>query len=540
MIDLDRLSEYLRKSSANTIVLSFSDIERIIESELPVEAKQTAKWWWNIKDSKKAKSWLDCGYSTFDQKSIPERGSVCFKRTERKSELQKGFSRLLYFLTDRDAELHQKVMAVLEIFVTPILTLLALYVAVFPIKTQHQVRIDFANLVSEGDYAVENRNFLEAATYYHKASLTSYDVYSAAYSLHQEGACYMLYGLVENDEDYLNRALMIFENIANTPEYENTEKYQEAVIDLCYLYKPLGYDWQDEKWCSIVKKLEAMFNFNDLENISEEKIPVFISAAVNLGYYYKTALFSDPQMMWNEYYQQKAIYYSKAVTQLEIKYDEYLGVKIYDQAYLISIYELTSYMITNAFTNPKGNILDIFENARVLCQDAILTIDLKAQNILQMNVYIELKRNIGKTYIFSSYASASSDRDDYMQKAYQELISLFFWDEYELSENIMDVSNYLLVTGQCTENDIQLILNRFSSYLQIAQEKKDIPAQINIELKMLMACDLILLWYDYENINLTAQEVGLQLWTNLNNVLFDFLSSSQKALLSQYSEKFET
>ena len=197
-------------------------------------------------------------------------------------------------------------------------------------------------------------------------------------------------------------------------------------------------------------------------------------------------------------------------------------------------------MITNAFTNPKGNILDILEEARILCQEAILTIDLESKNMHQLNIYIDLKRNVGKTYLFSSYASESPAKEDYMQKAYQELNSLFYWDDYEVSESIMDVSNYILLTRQCSESDIQLILDRFSSYLQTARKNKDIPAQVSIELKELTACDGILLCYDYEDISLTAQEVGLQLWTDLNTILFDFLSSSQKAELAKYSEKFGT
>ena len=549
MIRLDKLSEHLKESSAETIELSFSQIEDILGQELPTEAKETAKWWWNVKGSKKARSWLDYGYSTFDQKNILARKTVFFRRNVKEPDFQKGFSRIWYFLTDKDAELHQKTMAVLEIFVVPIVTILTLIVAIatlyttmFPTKSQEQIREDFLTLVSEGDYALENRDFLEAAGYYRKASLTAYDVDSAAYSTQREGVCYMLYGLIESNKDYQKRALMIYENMIDTPEYKNTENYQEAIIDLCYLYRLLDYDWQGEKWSSIVEQLETMFNFDDLENISEEDMPTFISAAVNLGYYYKTALFSNMNMLLNEEYQKKAIYYSKAATQLQIKYDKYSGVKEYDQTYLISIYELTSYMITNAFTHPKDkdNLFEILEEARTLCQDAILTIRLESGNMDQINFYTELKRNIGKAYIFSSWASESPDKENYMLKAYQELISLFYWDDYTVSDNIIFVSEYLLLTERCTEDDIHLILEKFSSHLQAAREKKNIPAQIDIELSALRACDSILLHYDYETISFNAQDFGQQIYTDLNTSLFDFLDSNQKAILSEYSEKFGT
>lgn len=546
MINLDKLSEYLQKSDADMITLSFSEIESILESELPTEAKQTAKWWWNIKDSKKAKSWLNYGFYTYDSKNMPSRGNVCFKRTTQKPELQRGISRIWYFLTDKDAELHQKIMAVLEIFVIPLVTILTLivailtlYVTMFPTKSQNQIKKDFEGLVLEGEYALENKEFLEAASYYHQASLIAYDTPSETYSLHHEGSCYMFYGIAKNDKYYLKRTLMIYENIVNTSEYENTRGYQETIIDLCALYGILDYDWQDENWCSVVEQLENMFNFDNIESIPDEDITTLISVAASLSLYYKAMLSGNFNiLMLDENSQQKIIHYLKAANQLEIKYNEYRGVKVYDEDLLISTYNLTHYLITNAFINPKDNKLEILEEARTLCQDAILTLDLETNNMLQLDMYIKLKTNIGKSYYFSSLASESPDKEDYMLKAYQELIPLFYWDDYEVNGSLMYTSCYILWTGLCTENDIQMIMNRLSSHLQTVQENNDIPMQIRIELSGLSICSSILLYYDYETNNINAQKFGQQLWIDLNTVLYDFLDSSQKTELENYSEEF--
>lgn len=547
MINLDKLSEYLKTSDANVITLSFSEIENILGSELPAEAKQIAKWWWNIKNSKKARSWLDYGYYTYDNKNMLSIGKICFVRIEKKPKLQRGFSRIWYFLTDKDAGLHQKATALLEILVMPLIAILALIVAIsslyttiFPPKSQYQIEQGFVNIVSEGDYALGNNEFLEAADYYNQASLIAYDTHSEAYSLHRKGMCYMLYGMAENDKNYLKKALIIFENIENTPKYENTQGYQEAVIDLCALYYYLDYDWEDEKWYSNVAQLETTYNFDDLENISAKDMATLISVATNLSLYYKTVLSNDIQFL-DEDYQQKIIYYLKAITQLEIEYNEYFGVNIYDEGLLFAIYNMTHYMIVNAFFNPKDDTLEILEEARTMCQNAILTIDLDASNMSQLDLYIALKKNIGKSYYFSSIASDSPNKKkDYMLKAYQELIFLFYWDDYEISKSIIDTSQYILFTNLCTENDIQLILDRFSTYLQIAQKNSDIPTQIEMDLAGLRICSSILSYYEYETSNLNAQELGQQLWTDLNTVLFDFLDNDQKTELQKYSEKFGT
>lgn len=546
MINLDKLSEFLKKSDENMITLSFSEIESILESELPVEAKQTAKWWWNIKGSKRAKSWLDYGYQTYDNKNILSRGNVCFIRYAKKPEFQKGFRKLWYFITDKDAKSHQKAMAALELLVLPLVAIftliiagLTLYITIFPVKPQSQIKKECENFVLEGEYAIKNKEFLEAASYFHQAFLIAYDTDSETYTLHREGGCYMLYGMEENNKYYLERALIIFENIVTTPKYEDTKGYQEAIIDLCALYGFLGYDWQDEKWRSIVQQLETMITFDNLEKVSDEDMTTLISIAKNLSLYYKNVLSSNSNiLLLDENYQQKIIYYLKAVTQLELKYNEYLGVNVYDEDLLISIYNMTHFMITDAFFNSRDNMIEILEEARDLCQNAILTIDIEARNMFQLDMYIKLKTNIGKSYYFTSLISESPNKEDYMLKAYQELIPLFYWSDYEVSESIMNASNYILFTELCTENDIQLILNRLSTYLQIAQENNDIPAQIKMKLTGLVTCSSILLHYDYETINLNAQKLGKQLWTDLNTVLFDFLDNNQKVELEQYSDNF--
>lgn len=129
MTNLDKLSEYLNQANKPIITLTFSEIEIIIGAPLPTEAKRTAKWWWNIKDSKKAKAWIDCGYYTYDCANIPVRGNVCFKKSEKPQEVG-CLKKVWYFLTDKDAESHKKTMAFLEISVLPLVAVITLLVTI--------------------------------------------------------------------------------------------------------------------------------------------------------------------------------------------------------------------------------------------------------------------------------------------------------------------------------------------------------------------------------------------------------------------------
>lgn len=180
-MNLDNLAEYLKKENENLIVLSFSEIEDILGKDLPTEAKQEAKWWWNIKDSKKAKTWIDSGYYTYDCKHIPITGNVCFEKikTETKKEI-KGIKKIWYFLTDKDAELHQKIMAFLEILVLPLIasaTLILTLISVFPTKseTTSEIIINnyYENVKSDSQIEIVNIDILEDIIYIEDESETT-------------------------------------------------------------------------------------------------------------------------------------------------------------------------------------------------------------------------------------------------------------------------------------------------------------------------------------------------------------------------------
>lgn len=57
----DPLYEYLRSASRDEIILSFSDIEKVLGFELPLSAYTYSAWWVNGGHSQ-ANAWLDAGY----------------------------------------------------------------------------------------------------------------------------------------------------------------------------------------------------------------------------------------------------------------------------------------------------------------------------------------------------------------------------------------------------------------------------------------------------------------------------------------------
>lgn len=75
----DPLNEYLRSDSGNEIILSFSDIEKVLGFELPPSAYKHRAWWANGGHSQ-AYAWLNVGYKV-DQIDFSEK-VVTFCKTD--------------------------------------------------------------------------------------------------------------------------------------------------------------------------------------------------------------------------------------------------------------------------------------------------------------------------------------------------------------------------------------------------------------------------------------------------------------------------
>ena len=183
MITLQNLTEHLREKDLPSITLTFEEIESIIQATLPPEAKNTGKWWWNIKESKRAQSWLDVGYYTYDCKNIPQRGNVTFCRLKKgqeikeieqnqdiegleKRQIAQVFNKIWYFLTDKDVEAHKKTIAFLEISILPLATILTLVFTWLSLnKPVQTINNYYDNVKSDSQVEIVNIDFLEDYMY---------------------------------------------------------------------------------------------------------------------------------------------------------------------------------------------------------------------------------------------------------------------------------------------------------------------------------------------------------------------------------------
>ena len=74
------LSEYLSNSNQKSVTLSFSEIEKILQFELPDSARNHRPFWANTTTHSIALSWLSVGYETVSVNM--EKEIVVFEKTE--------------------------------------------------------------------------------------------------------------------------------------------------------------------------------------------------------------------------------------------------------------------------------------------------------------------------------------------------------------------------------------------------------------------------------------------------------------------------
>ena len=78
----DPLLQYLSNQNSTEVTLSISEIEAIINDELPASAYSYPQWWSNSKTKAHpyCKAWLDAGYRTVGVKDSLDKKKITFEK----------------------------------------------------------------------------------------------------------------------------------------------------------------------------------------------------------------------------------------------------------------------------------------------------------------------------------------------------------------------------------------------------------------------------------------------------------------------------
>ncbi len=201
---------------------------------------------------------------------------------------------ILAIISERDNKVGRKNKKTLKWLIVLVAIIGLAVSCYYYISQRNSKRSDYEEIVSEADYEFANYNLEDAARYYHKAFNLAYDERTEAYCLEQGAVCYMIMGLLSGENDSLRKAYLQLQEILNANKYVGTRSYKNALCDMCTILYHLDYSWKDEEWTTLVAQVEQLYDFDNIETIPLEELDEAISAGKAAGYYYLSALSSDP------------------------------------------------------------------------------------------------------------------------------------------------------------------------------------------------------------------------------------------------------
>jgi len=429
--------------------------------------------------------------------------------------------------TKRNRDGRQKIKKYLIIIAIIVVFIIAASAWYF-VSANQRAKDNYENLVAQADFELSNGNYIASADSYNKAYKAAYDLETEVESLDCIGSSYLAYGLDNADSDFYRKALDIYTGILNNTKYEETTNYQFALVHICFVYYFMGYRWDNADWTNDVELLENNYDFNKSATLSDREVTFMIDVAYALGLYYENATYSNIDNFNKSEYVEKALfYYDKLYMLSDVASKNWNANQIMQNSAYVKA-KIAEFMLTYAIAdiNKAPVYLD---DAISLCNDAINQSDFK-----NMSDYLLLKKNVGKGYWMKARLYPDT-REENLNLAYTELAPLIHMDEVAIDEDLLDIGYYAALTGLCTEEELNIILNRYERELEITPISVGVYARIRIEISAVTVCAFIS--DNYENYP-RAQEMKQSLIAELNTSLNDFLSDDDRQAINQLKNGF--
>lgn len=418
------------------------------------------------------------------------------KFSERKRELQKSNNRLT-----KD---HKIFLCLVLLGVLVITVVIIIYLFLRPSA--------YNDAINKAEFEFGNRNYIEAAKYYNEAAYVAYDIETKVSALYYEGACYIQLGLYSDDNNYFSQALRKYYLIIGNSKYKDTEYYRDALIDSSFALRELYGKWDDENLTNIIYQLENTYDFSNIDDISLEDVDLMNKVALAIAVYYKYAAndnFEIGNKDKTKELSDKAIYYYGVVCQLTPQAD-IIHFKNTDLLYMYL--EISELMIKGSLSS--GNYTDAltnFNNTINFCKSAIDTFEISEKDTESLNVYLKLKINLGKSY----YLLSGLAGEEYLSMAYDELKPLIYLNVgRDIEYTLLDAGYYLILTKNCTTEEIDIILDRYENQLNgMTMENENYLTLIQSALE---TCKFIVDIYEE---NSRAVEKGEELSIKVGNLL---------------------
>lgn len=395
----------------------------------------------------------------------------------------------------------------------------------FVVSSNSQKKDKYNQLIDAGSSQLYNHNFLDAKEFFHEAIIASYDQNTFLQATYSEGMCHYLYAIEHSDSQHYHYAAQIYTQIINEPQYQHSEYYTDAMVDMSNIYHFLGYSWDNLKWKDLVKQLEAQVDSEPIESVSTtENLSLRLKVVYALGLYYEDATYATLENLRNADLPLKALQYYMEYHYLYLLTADIKGELSVPNYQTHNIINVADFLYTYGISSNQPE--KYFLSAIDLCKAELDNRTLANERFAD---YVELKKNIGKGMFLLSFVS-DSEKDYYLRETYQTLQPLLFIDEEEALASLMDVGYYLIRSNLCSEEELVRVLEIYEKNLSKTSITNATPRRCTVLLSACNACKWIVENYNHP----PAIEVGLRYSKELSVQLTDFLSVDNQKLAEEY------
>lgn len=396
---------------------------------------------------------------------------------------------------------------------------------VFVVSSNLQKKGKYDQLIDAGYSQLCNHNYLDAKEFYHEAILASYDQSTFLRATYSEGMCHYLYAIEHNDSQHYHYAAQIYTQIINEPQYQHSDYYTDAMVDMSNIYHFLGYSWNNHKWKDLIKQLEAHVASEPIESVSTtENLSLRLKVVYALGLYYEDATHATLENFRNADLPLKALQYYMEYHHLYLLTADIKGELSVPNYQTHNVLKIADFLYAYGISSNQPE--KCFLAALDLCKAELGNRTLANERFAD---YVELKKNIGKGMFFLSFVY-DSEKDYYLRETYRTLHPLLFIDEEEALASLMDVGYYLIRSNLCSEEELVRVLEIYEKNLSKISITNATPRRCAVLLSACNACKWIVENYNHP----PAIEVGLRYSKELSVQLTDFLSVDNQQLAEEY------
>jgi len=424
------------------------------------------------------------------------------------------------------------------------LTCICIFINCFRIYSTYNHYMDDAK------YSRVNCDYIQATEYYHNALMEAKklffyrELYAKAACM--EADCYFLIASEKEDNDvafpYYAKAGGIYSEIINDRQNKGKDYYVNALSGLCFVYSNTEHVLDDE-WGALIDLLwqeveqidETDISSANSNNIDDELICRWMRAYAALGEYYYVAIKTDYSFTYNPTITSIALKcYEKCDNLLSLIKERNKEVEILVDP--LNYAKMKAQLMIYIARSPYIDNPDQYANQAIdLCQLYLSDASNYIKNDMESYIAFKLFKANGYCILAEYYSKDSQKSDEYMRKAYNELIPLLDKKSDKIPlEQIVDVGYSAIFTGYCSDGDLEKILDNYQELLSqnnINENPKEIA---RYALGICESCKYIIENYGFSQ---QAWEMGKQLSEDVKTIE-EYVQPSQKENFDDFYDYF--